>query len=610
MTHGFPRAALALLGAVLSAGLAWGQGAPSAGARDEQPKRPAEEQGHGHEHGEGVPVPEGRAYTEGDRLDELIRQFVAEYAAWAPSTATYIGIHDYDTALEDRNRITIQNREKELESFRHALSTVIESSLDDEHRVDLLAFRHLVQREIFELTDLRAWATNPMYYTEILSNAVYEPAAKRFASPETRVRAIIAREARFPELIAQAKENLENPPEIFTRKAIDLSRGTIDFLEKQLPGITNDILDDSLSSVFLEGNARAVIAMTDYVSFLENDLLPRSTGDYALGADRFARLLRVSGQFTTDPAALLKLGESELDRTIKLFKETAKAVPGKGNPTEKLRALEAARPDADSVVAITDRMLSSLRDYVANRGLITVPEGEPCRAAPMPPFMWGFAALNAAGPFETVATESYFYVKTGHGIEDAKERDEVLAFFNPWNLAVISIHEAYPGHFVQGLVTRDLPTSIRKLVWDYANAEGWAHYTEQLVLDDGFGADDPRYRLCQLREAMIRLTRFVVAIKMHTKKMSIEDGAKLFRKKALLEPAAAREEAERGAFDPGYLNYTLGKMAIIKLREDWKAQHPADYSARAFHDRFLSYGPIPIPMIRSEMLGGSSGAIF
>jgi len=569
----------------------------------------AERAGHVHGAGEEAPISNEHKYTENDRLDDIVRQFVAEYAAWSPTQATYLGIHDRDAVLEDRSRHSIENWERELNAYRHALQTVIESNLDAEHETDLTAFRHLVQRELFELTEIRAWERNPMYYTEILSSAVYELAAKRFAPPDVRLKSIIAREAQFERLIGQAKANLDNPPEVFTRKAIETSRGAMTYLEKQLPAITNEVLDDSLSYVFRDRNARAIAALRDFVGFLEADLLPRSRADFALGPERFAKLLRLGGQFNAEPGALLARGEKELELTLKRFKETAKAIPAKGSPIEKLRALEAARPDPDSVVAVAEATLGALREFIAREDLVTIPDGT-CRVAAMPPFMWGFAAMNTPGPFETAETEAFYFVRMSNGSPGSADEFHHLGLFNPWNLSVISIHETYPGHFVQGIVMRGIPSSIRKLGWDYANAEGWAHYTEQMMLDEGFGADDPRYRLSQLREALIRLCRYVAAIRMHTKGMTLDQATRLFERKAFLEHATAREEAERGAFDPGYLNYTLGKMAILKLREDWKAAHPNDYSPRVFHDRFLSYGPIPIPMIRAEMLGTQTGAIF
>jgi uncharacterized protein (DUF885 family) len=546
-------------------------------------------------------------FTENTRIDQLVTQFVDAYAAWAPSTATYLGLHERDTLLEDRSRRAIDAWQIELDAFQKAIASDIERGPDSSHAIDRAALRHALRRETFDLNEIRAWERNPMYYNELLSNSVYELAAKRFAPPDERLRRIVARQRQFARLVAQAKENLVDPPEVYTRKAIELTQGTIEFLEKDLPALAAEIEDSTLVAAFREENARAVLAVRDYAAFLETDLLPRSRGEFALGRERFAKMLFDAGGFDEKPEVLLKLGERELERTLEAFQRAVRALPGKGSVAAKYDALSAAHPEPDSLVAATACLLGELRAFVVERGIVTIPGEDSCLVVPMPPFMWGFAAMNSPGPFESLATDAYYYVKTVDDSWTPEEKGEHLSVFSPWDLADASIHEAYPGHYVQGLVMREIESPIRSLLWDYANGEGWAHYTEQMMLDEGYGASDLRYRVAQLRQALIRLCRFVVSIRMHTQGMSIGEAARLFEKKGFMKPFPAAREAERGAFDPGYLNYTLGKMAILKLRSDWQ-QHVGDaYSLRDFHDRFLSYGPIPIPIIRRAMLGEFSG---
>lgn len=569
---------------------------------------PAVAQEHGHVHEPVAPRPD--AYTESKRIDDLARQYVAEFARWAPSTATALGIHDADTLLEDRSRQTIEAWEKELGAFQTALEPEIERGVDSAHVIDRRVFRHLVAEELFALTEIRAWERNPMYYNGILSGSVYELAVKRFAPAEERLRCVVARERQFPRLVAQAKENLADPPEVFTRKAIDLTRGTIEFLKDELPALAAEVSDTALVALFREENARAIQAVEEYVAFLETDLLPRSTGSFALGDSLFARLVRIDSGFDVPTAHLLRTAERALDATLDEFKRTAKKVPGKGGAAEKALALGAAHPPADSLVAAVAGVLDSLRRFVVEREIVTLPEGGPPLVTPMPAFAWGFAAMNSPGPFETVATDAYDYVKTPEPGWTPEKTEEHLRFFGPWDLAVVSIHEVYPGHFVQSLATRAVESPIRRLAGDAASVEGWAHYAEQMMLDEGFGAEDPRYRLAQLRMSLLRLCRLVAAIRMHTAGMTVDEAARLFEKKAFLAPFPARREAERGAFDPGYGCYALGKMSILKLREDWKERAGAAYSLRDFHDRFLGYGPIPIPIVRSAMLGPLAGPLL
>jgi len=551
--------------------------------------------------------PAPKRFTENDRIDDLVRQYLDEYAAWSPSTATHLGLHDRDTLLDDRSRRTIDAWIAELGAFKHALIPEADIGIDEEHHFDLLVFRRIVHNALFELTEIRAWETNPLYYNEILSNSVYELAAKRFAPAHERLARIIARERQFPRLIAQAKENLANPPEQFTRKAIELSNGTAEFLAKDLPALEAEVSDDALVAAFREENARAIAAVKEYVRFLEDDLLPRSRGEFALGPKRFADMLHIGGGYQVDPAVLLKIGEKEIDRTLSELRRVAKSIPGKGDMRKKAAALAATHPPAGSLVSTTAGLLDSLRAFVIAKEIVTLPAEDTCAVVPMPPFMWGFAAMNTPGPFESSASEAYYYVKTVDPAWTPEKQEEHLSSFSPWDLANLSVHEAYPGHLVAGRAARRIASPIRRLASDYAYVEGWAHYAEQMLVDEGYGDGDPRFRFAQLRGALRRLCRFVAAIRMHTMGMTVEEAGRLFEEKALMEPFPAAREAERGAFDPGYLNYTLGKMAILKLRDDWTAQRKDAYSLKEFHDRFLSCGAIPIPIVREQMLGPKSG---
>jgi len=318
-------------------------------------------------------------------------------------------------------------------------------------------------------------------------------------------------------------------------------------------------------------------------------------------------MLHIGGGYDVEPAVLLKIGEKEIERTLKELKRVAKKVPGKGDARAKAKALAATHPAADQVVATAAGLLDSLRTFLVEKEIVTLPASDTCAVVPMPPFMWGFAAMNSPGPFEESAGEAFYYVKTVDPSWSPEKQEEHLSSFSPWDLGIVSIHEAYPGHLVQGCAARRIPSTIRRLATDYAYIEGWAHYCEQMTIDEGYGGNDPRYRFAQLRAALVRLCRFVASIRMHTAGMTVEEATQLFEEKAMMEPFPAAREAERGAFDPGYVNYTLGKMAILKLRADWKAQRADDFSLKAFHDRFLSCGAIPIPTIRELMLGPESG---
>ena len=190
---------------------------------------------------------------------------------------------------------------------------------------------------------------------------------------------------------------------------------------------------------------------------------------------------------------------------------------------------------------------------------------------------------------------------------DAKHKDEHLRAFNSPVMKVITIHEAYPGHYVQFLNAKQFPTKTRKVLYCSSNVEGWAHYAEQMMIEEGFGAGDPKIRLAQLQEALLRDARYVVGIKLHTAGWTVEQGARFFQEKAFQEPANAYEEARRGAYNPTYLYYTLGKLQIYKLREDYRAAKAANYNLKDFHDEFVRQGGVPIALIRRILLPADIG---
>jgi uncharacterized protein (DUF885 family) len=248
------------------------------------------------------------------------------------------------------------------------------------------------------------------------------------------------------------------------------------------------------------------------------------------------------------------------------------------------------------------RSLEEVRQFVVTKDVITIPSEVRPRVEDTPTYArgGGFASMDTPGPYETKATEAFYYVTPVEKDWDAKHKEEHLRLFNRPVVALIDIHEAFPGHFVQFLYSPRFPTKTRKLIFAGTNAEGWAHYAEQMLVDEGYGGGDPRIRLAQLSEALVRDCRYVVAIKLHTQGLSVEDGAKIFVEKGFMEPANAYEEARRGTFNPTYLYYTLGKIEIQKLRDEYRAKTGA--SLKQFHNAFVAQGALPIPLVRKLLL--------
>jgi uncharacterized protein (DUF885 family) len=252
-------------------------------------------------------------------------------------------------------------------------------------------------------------------------------------------------------------------------------------------------------------------------------------------------------------------------------------------------------------------MLDGLRAWIVEHDVVGVPSDVPCRVEETPSYLrWAFAMMDAPGAFEEVATEAFYYITPPEPDWPAERQEQWLTKFSYGTLRDVSMHEAYPGHYVHYLHYRRVPSKIRRVFGAYSFWEAWAHYSEHLMVELGYRPEDQELRLAELAEALLRDVRFLASIGMHTGDMTVDEATRMFVDKAFMAEAPARQEAVRGTFDPGYLNYTLGKLMLLKLRDDYRAQREAagePFRLREFHDRFLSFGAPPVPLVRRELLG-------
>jgi hypothetical protein len=348
--------------------------------------------------------------------------------------------------------------------------------------------------------------------------------------------------------------------------------------------------------------------LREFAGWLKNDLLPRSNGDFPIGAENFRKKLLYEEMVDTPLDALVRDGERELRRTQEEMRRVAEEIAPGRSVAESLRALGRDHPTADGLVGDTRAELDRIRAFVRTNNIMTPPARENLIVAETPEFArsTSFASLDAPGAFERVATESYFYVTPPDETWDARRREEHLSFYNRYQLPVVAIHEVYPGHYYQQLALARTHSRLRSALGANSFVEGWAHYCEQMLLDEGFGGNNPKLRLAQLHAALTRLCRYLVGIKMHTQGMTYEEGVEFFVREGYMERTNAEREARRGTLDPTYLVYTLGKMEIMRLREDYRRQQGEAFRIGAFHDRLLSYGMPPVKILRMALLGDAA----
>lgn len=517
----------------------------------------------------------------------------------SPTRGTEAGLHQYDSQLEDASRAAIDARTRELHAFLERLEGLDTSSFTPDDVIDAKMIENDIHTSLLDNEVIKTWQ-NPMAYAGLPGYAVGSLIKRDFAPAKERLESVIARLEKVPAIYAAGRENIENPPREFTDLAVRIAGGSAGYFEGLVAEWATEAAagDAALLGRFRTANQAAITATREFHTWLRDDLLPRSTGEYAIGAETFARKLEYDEMVTEPLDRVLARGEAQLAKDHAAFIETAKKIDATKSPEEVVAMLEAEHPTAEDLIPSVRRSVDAARRFLIEKEIVTIPSEVPPIIQETPPYArsGGFASMDTPGSFETNATEAYYYVTPVEEEWSAAHKEEHLKLFNPWVVAMINVHEAYPGHYLQFLYAPRFPTRTRKLLYVGTNVEGWAHYAEQMMVDEGFGGDDPRYRLAQLQEALLRDVRYVAGIKLHTEGWTVERAADLFEEKAFQQPANAYEEARRGAYDPTYLYYTLGKLEILGLRDEYMSRKNA--TMRQFHDAFVATGGLPIPLVR------------
>jgi uncharacterized protein (DUF885 family) len=405
---------------------------------------------------------------------------------------------------------------------------------------------------------------------------------------------------------------VRKPPAIFVKVGTESFKGTLSFIKTDLPRAFASVKDEKLQREFKKSTKLAADAVADYIKHLERIKHDPSVG-FAIGKQNYEAKLKYDEGIEIPVETLLKIANRELAKTQDKFRKTAARIDPARDAQAVWSSLQADHPKAGALVEEAQKQLSRLVRFIVEKGIVTLPEGEAPLVAPTPDFMrWSTASMWTPGPYENRPVPARYLVTDVDPKWSDKQKEEYLSSFNYPQLWSTSIHEAYPGHFVQGVYLKQVASPVRK-VWALAPAsfvEGWAHYTEQMMLDEGFGNGDPKMKVGQLADALLRLCRFVVAIRMHTEGMTVEQATRFFMDNGYMGETPSRIEAERGTFDPTYLVYSVGKLAILKLRDDYKRSRGAEFSLQEFHDRLLSNGNAPIRVHRQMMMPGDRGRLI
>ncbi len=532
--------------------------------------------------------------------------FIEDRLSSNPPFAVDAGRHEFDGKLPDWSKAGIADNIARLHAAREAAAKV-----DTAHLEPALVFERdyllaRIDRDLFWLETAELPFTNPTWYLGGFNPSVY--LTRDYAPLPDRLRAYVAYAKAVPAAAAQIRENLRMPlPQTFVERAISGFGGYASFFDSDVPQIFAAVDDAALQAEFKTANKAAADAMRDLAKYFEGQRAT-ATQDYALGAEKFARMLAATEQVTTPLAELEKIGRADLDRNLAAVNEACgKFAPGK-SIAQCFAKLNAHKPKGGPVAAATEQLVE-LRKFVIDKNVVSVPYEEQARVREAPPYIRANSAyIEIPWPFEKPLPAIYYIAPPDPKWSKA---DQLAYIPGADDLLFTSVHEVWPGHFLNFLHANESKSMIGRLFVGYAFAEGWAHYTEEMMWNMGLDAGDAEAHVGQLSNALLRNVRVLSASGLHTGGMTVEQSERMFREEAFQDPGNARQQAARGTYDPAYLNYTMGKLMIMKLRTDWTSTRGGRGAWKQFHDAFLSYGGPPIPMVRKAMLGeDDDGVLF
>ena len=549
-------------------------------------------------------------------FDRFADEFITGFLAWRPAEGVSLGLHQYDGRVTDFSRRSLDGELARLKGAERKLAAIPIGKLSPRAACDYRLLQATIRKALFIFEDQKSYTHNPMTYAGVLDVNIY--IKRNFAPLPDRVRSIIAVLRQAPKIMAEARANLDAAlPSPFIETAVQVAEGSAEFLGRDLVEALKALKDESLRSEFSEANRAAISELRSYVKWLKNEKLPKATKDYALGRAKYTQMLREAEFIDLYPEEVLDLGLRELHKEQQILAETAKKIDPTRKPIEVLKEIQKDHPSAENLIPDTRKNLEAIRQFLVDHHIVTIPSEVRARVDETPQYerATSFASMDTPGPFESKATEAYYYVTPVENDWSPQQKEEWLTAFNYYTTDVVTIHEAYPGHYTQFLCLNASPANrLEKILNSYAFVEGWAHYTEQMMLDEGFGPNMPsasrqspamvvaRYRLAQSDEALLRLCRLCCSIKLHCQNMSVDEATRFFQENCYYEQKPARQEAIRGTFDPEYLYYTLGKLQILKLRRDWQQQEGNKFTLQRFHDEMLRHGAPPVRLLRELML--------
>lgn len=548
---------------------------------------------------------------------DFVDEYLLSFAQRHPSIAAGNGIHDHDDLLDDFSAAAIAREIAGLKQQQVTLRAFKAADLTPDEQVDQRILDGVMDGWLLEQETLENWRRNPMLYASALSDGVHDLMTKESAPAPVRMQQIISKLSQVPALLSAAHSNLRNPPRLFAERGAVMMRGASEMLSKDVALAFATQKGTPLMDSLEHAINGALPDIDGFVLWLENDVVPSASGNYAIGAEAVARRYRSEELIDVPLDTLVKIGEREMAIAQADFQKAAERLaPGKAAMTT-WQAVRRDHPKMGEVVAATRAIVDSLTSFVQQKGLVAIPGTEKVLVAPAQPFDLGFASMHASPPLEKTPVQSVYYITDANASMSKAQQEAWLERYNYASLTNTSAHEAMPGHWLHSLYMRDTPGKVRR-IWIGLNPfpqpssgqDGWAHYAEQLVVDEGYANGDPRYRLAQLSDALTRICRLLSGIHVHRGEWTLAQAQACFENDAYVAAPAAQREAERATYDPTYGGYFLGKRGILTLRRDVQQSMGTKFNLRAFHERLLREGIAPVWAHRQLMLPGNTAPVI
>lgn len=544
--------------------------------------------------------------------------FIEDYLQAQPFFAAQSGRHEFDGQVPDLSPHGIKREIARLHDSRTQIAAVDPAPLEPRERFDREYLLSVIDKDLFWLEKARYPFSNPYFYLNNIDPDMY--LSRNYAPLDVRMKAYIKYARAVPKLVADMQENLKGPlPKTYVELGIADFGGFADFYTKDVAPIFAAVSDPELQKQLTDADTNAATAMTNLKNYLIG-LRKTATDNFPLGKDLFAEMVKDTERVDLPVEQIEAAGRADLARNSQALKGECAVYLPKGSVAACIAKVSANKPKGSPVEAARAQLVE-LKKFVQDHNVVSIPGNDEALVAEAPVYNRSNAAfIQVPGPYDKGVASTYNIAPPDPKWSKAEQQAYIPS---EATLLFTSVHEVWPGHFLQFLHSNANPSKLEALWVGYGFAEGWAHYCEEMMVEEGLGKDDPEKHIGQLMDALLRDVRLLSAIGMHTEGMTVAQSEKMFREQAFQDPGNARQQAARGTYDPAYLNYTLGKLMIRKLRADWIAKQSGGAAAGGagaagadeqsqwhdFHDKFLSYGGPPIPLLRKEMVGEAGGLL-